>query len=95
MAVTRTDVLKVAQLARLTLSEEEVELFTRQLGQIVGYIEQLSELDVSGVEPLAHPLPLSNVFRDDRVRPSLSVEEAVGGAPRRHEDFFVVPPTLE
>jgi aspartyl-tRNA(Asn)/glutamyl-tRNA(Gln) amidotransferase subunit C len=95
MALSREQVLKVAELSRLKLSEAEVEKFTTQLDAIIEYVEQLGELDVDGVAPLAHPLPLQDVFRDDVVRPSLTPDEALANAPRRHGDFFVVPPTLE
>ena len=95
MAMSREEVLKVARLSRLSLSDEEVDLFTTQLDAIIRYVEQLRELDTSDVEPLARPLPIENVFRDDVVRASLSPDAALGNAPRQHEGFFVVPPTLE
>ena len=95
MAMSREEVLKVARLSRLSLSDEEVDLFTTQLDAIIRYVEQLRELDTGDVEPLAHPLPIENVFRDDVARAGLAPDEALGNAPRRHEGFFVVPPTLE
>ena len=95
MTISRQEVLKVAQLSRLKLSDEEVALFTTQLDAIIGYVEQLAELDVDDVEPMAHPLPIQNVFREDAVRDSLPPDEALANAPRRHQDFFAIPPTLE
>src|SRR5208337_4053558 len=68
MALTREEVLHVAELARLSLSPEEIELFTGQLNDILEYVEKLQELDTSGVAPLAHVIPLGNVFREDQVR---------------------------
>jgi len=95
MALTREEVQKVAMLARLQLSEEELELFTRQLGQIIDYVRQLEELDTEAVEPPAHPLPVQNVFRSDEPGRSLPVEQALANAPRRDREFFLVPPVLE
>ena len=68
MALSREEVLHVAELARLSLGPEEVELFTRQLNDILAYVEKLQELDTSGVAPLAHVIPVFNAFREDEVR---------------------------
>lgn len=95
MTLTRDDVLKVANLARLRLSDAEIELLRPQLTAILGYVELLNEVDTSTVEPLAHCLALQNVFRDDAPSPSLSVEQALANAPKRMDDFFSVPPILE
>lgn len=95
MALSREEVQKVALLARLKLTSEELELMTRQLNQIVEYVEQLREVDTTDVEPLAHPLPVTNRFRDDEVRPSLPREEALKNAPDHDGEFFLVPPVLE
>ena len=81
MPLSRQDVAKVATLARLALSDEELTTMTSQLGGIVGFVSQLEELDTSAVEPLAHPLDAANVFRDDVVAPSLSTEQALQSAP--------------
>jgi aspartyl-tRNA(Asn)/glutamyl-tRNA(Gln) amidotransferase subunit C len=86
---------RVAHLSRLELSAKELEVFSRQLSAIVDYIRKLDELDTSAVEPLAHCLPMSNVFRDDEVLPSLSAQQALANAPDRFEDFFKVPQILE
>ncbi len=95
MALDRKDVERVARLARLELSEEELELYTRQLGDILGYVEQLNDADVEGVEPLAHGSHGANAFRNDVVRPSLEREKALGGAPDSDGWHFRVPKVIE
>jgi aspartyl-tRNA(Asn)/glutamyl-tRNA(Gln) amidotransferase subunit C len=91
MALTRDDVLHVANLARLSLLPEEIELFTRQLNDILTYISKLEELDTTGVEPLAHVIPVFNVFREDVAREGLDRDAALSNAPAREEGAFVVP----
>jgi aspartyl-tRNA(Asn)/glutamyl-tRNA(Gln) amidotransferase subunit C len=91
MALTRDEVLHVADLARLSLKSEEIELFTRQLNDILAYVEKLQELDTAGVPPLAHVIPVFNVFREDEVRPGLPREIALDNAPAREEGAFQVP----
>jgi len=91
MALTREEVLHVADLARLSLEPDEVELFTRQLNDILAYVEKLQELDTSGVTPMAHAVPVFNAFREDEVKPGLPREEALDNAPAREEGSFVVP----
>lgn len=91
MPLTRDEVLHVANLAQLHLAPAEIELFTRQLNDILAYMEKLQELDTAGVEPLAHVIPIFNVFREDEVRESLPRETALGNAPAREEGAFVVP----
>ena len=91
MAITRDDVLHVARLARLELSDEEVERMRDQLSAILEAVGKVAELDLSDVEPTAHPLDLVNVLADDEPRPSLSLEEALANAPRREASFFQVP----
>jgi aspartyl-tRNA(Asn)/glutamyl-tRNA(Gln) amidotransferase subunit C len=93
MAISREEVLHVAALAKLELSEEEVERFTEQLGAILAAVGKVAELDLTGVEPLSHPLDLVNVWAEDEPRPSLPVEEAFANAPEAEEDHFRVPPT--
>jgi aspartyl-tRNA(Asn)/glutamyl-tRNA(Gln) amidotransferase subunit C len=90
----------IAVLARLELSEAELQEMAPQLGAIVGYVAQLQEISTEGVEPLAHALPVSNVFRDDEPAPSLNVDEALANAPDRRRDgrgdrFYGVPAVLE
>ena len=92
MAITRDEVLHVARLARLDLTDDEIDRFTDQLSAILEAVAKVSELDLSGVEPTAHPLDLVNVWAEDEPRPSLSVDEALANAPDRHDGFFKVPP---
>jgi aspartyl-tRNA(Asn)/glutamyl-tRNA(Gln) amidotransferase subunit C len=91
MPLTQEEVLHVAELARLSLGPEEVERFTRQLNDILGYVEQLQELDTAGVAPMSHVVPVDNVFRDDKVQPGLDREQALKNAPAREEGAFLVP----
>jgi len=95
MANVDIDVKYVAHLARLSLSSEEEQKIGAQLGSILGYIEKLKEVDVSGVEPTAHAFPLVNVTRADEVRPSMSQEEAVRNAPAQANGLFIVPKIVE
>lgn len=95
MSLSREDVAKVALLARLRLSPEELATFTGQLNSIVDYVAQLQGLDTRDVEPLAHGIEVRNVFRDDVRGPSLPREAALSNAPRRNADGFLVPAVLE
>ena len=92
--LTRADVEKVALLARLRLSEPELETMTGQLAQIVGYVDQLAEVDTEGVEPMAHAVETVNIFADDHVEPSLPREQALANAPRHNERGYLVPAVL-
>ena len=85
----------VSRLARLSLSPAEEEQFGAQLAGILGYIEKLKQLDVTGIEPTAHAVPLANVFRPDVVQPSLSNEEALRNAPAKGGGLFIVPKIVE
>jgi aspartyl-tRNA(Asn)/glutamyl-tRNA(Gln) amidotransferase subunit C len=91
MALTPDTVRQVAHLARLTLSDEEVELFTRQLNDILSYVEKLNELETTDVPPMAHVLELNNAFREDEVTESLPLDEALANAPDRKWNSFAVP----
>ena len=93
-ALSREDVVKTAQLARLRLSESEIATMTEQLSKIVGYINQLSELDTSDVAPMAHAVELTNVFVDDVPQPSLDRAEALANAPNADDECYRVPPVL-
>lgn len=94
MSLSRQEVAKVASLARLALSEEELGRMTGELSKIVGLVSQLAELDTSAVEPLAHPLDSQNVFRADEPKPSLSTAAALQSAPRHDGECFLVPAVL-
>ena len=91
-AIDREQILHVARLARLALSEEEVERLGAQLAEILAAVAKVSELDLAGVPPTSHPLDLANVWDADEPRPCLPVEEALANAPERDGDFFRVPP---
>ena len=91
MKLSKEEVEHVAKLARLSVDEKEVELFQKQLSDVLTYIGQLNELDTSEVEPTSHGLDLTNVLREDEVKPCLSREEALAGAPEPVDGFFLVP----
>jgi aspartyl-tRNA(Asn)/glutamyl-tRNA(Gln) amidotransferase subunit C len=95
MSLTSDQVRWVAHLARLDLGEAELETMTRQLSAILEYVDQLQKINTDHVEPLAHPLPIHNVFRDDEPAPSLPVDAALQNAPDRRGDFYGVPAVLE
>jgi aspartyl-tRNA(Asn)/glutamyl-tRNA(Gln) amidotransferase subunit C len=95
MPYAEIDVKYVAHLARLSLAPEEEQKIAAQLGNILGYIEKLKEVDVSGIEPTAHAFPLVNVSRPDEVHPSLSQEEALHNAPDQANGLFIVPKIVE
>lgn len=95
MSKSNIDVKYVAHLARLSLSPEEEEKLGSQLGNILGYIEKLKEVDVSGVEPTAHAFPLVNVTRPDEVQPCMPHEEALRNAPAQANGLFMVPKIVD
>ena len=94
MSLSRDEVEKVAALARLRLSDAELETMTSQLGQVLGYIKQLDELNTADVEPLAHPLDLFNVLADDELGESLPRDKALAAAPKADDECFLVPAVL-
>ncbi len=91
MPVSVKDVQYIARLAKLRLSEQELPQMTQQLNKILEYMDQLNELDTEDVQPLAHPLQMENVFREDVRQPSLKPEEALANAPERKGNYFSVP----
>lgn len=93
--LTREEVLHIARLARIQLTEEEVELYREQLGRLLDYFKKLEELDTSGVEPTSHVLEVENVLRSDEPRPSVSQEEALRNAPAKRDGYFEVPQAIE
>jgi len=95
MSLTVDEVRKVANLARLELSEGDLVKMADQLSRILDYVAQISAVNTDGIEPLAHPLPLQNVFRDDVPTPSLTVDDALQNAPNRLGEFFGVPAVFE
>ena len=89
------DLSRVVKLARIDLTPEEEQRLAPQLGEVLQYVEKLKELDVDGVEPTAHAVPLSNVLREDEPRESLSQEAALSNAPKSANGLFVVPKIVE
>lgn len=89
------DVQKVATLARLKLTSDELEQIGQQLDGILGYVAVLDEVDVSEIEPMAHVADVANAFRDDEIRPSLPREESLSNAPKSDGRYFLVPQILE
>lgn len=93
--ISRDDVAHLARLARLDLSEDELEHYAEQLGVILGSVQRVSEVAATDVEPMSHPVAISNVFRPDERRPSLTAQEALSGAPAVEQDRFKVPRILD
>jgi aspartyl-tRNA(Asn)/glutamyl-tRNA(Gln) amidotransferase subunit C len=94
MAISRAEVEKVSLLGRLLLSEQELDTMTHQLGDILGYMDLLGEVDTEYIEPMAHPIEVANVLRDDKARPSLDREDALANAPHRDAECYLVPAVL-
>jgi aspartyl-tRNA(Asn)/glutamyl-tRNA(Gln) amidotransferase subunit C len=92
--ISRADVEHVARLARLALTDDELDRLTGELGAIIEHAARVSSVDTSDVAPTAHPLPLVNVFRADDVRPSLDRDEVLAAAPAVEDGRFRVPPIL-
>lgn len=95
MSISRDELKHIALLSRLELSDEEAELYTRHIGEILDYVDQLGKLDVEGVEPTSHAVPMKNIMREDTVEPGLPVEEVLKNAPDRQDRFFRVPRVTE
>lgn len=94
MELNRDEVLHIATLARLGLSDEEVDRFSKQLSHILESFKVLQEVDTAGVQPTAQPITLKNVTRDDEVSAPLSQEQVLANAPNRDGDFFRIRPVL-
>jgi aspartyl-tRNA(Asn)/glutamyl-tRNA(Gln) amidotransferase subunit C len=92
--ISRDDVAHVARLARLTLTDDELDRYTEQLADILGHAQDMAALDLDGVEPTAHPLPLRNVMRDDVVGPLSDRAEVLAAAPSAEDGMFRVPPVI-
>ena len=95
MANNDFDIHYVANLARIALSPDQEARLAAQLGDILGYVKKREELDVTGVEPMAHAVPLANVLRTDEVQPSIPQEAALANAPKQANGLFVVPKIVE
>jgi aspartyl-tRNA(Asn)/glutamyl-tRNA(Gln) amidotransferase subunit C len=94
MSISRAQVEKIALLSRLLLTSAELDEMTANLGGILDYMEQLSEVDTENVEPMAHAGDVTSVYREDRVEPSLSRDEALANAPHRDHECYLVPAVL-
>ncbi len=94
MTITRAVVEKVSLLARLQLTDAELETMATELSQIVSYVDLLGEVDTEGVEPMAHAVEVNNVFAADEIRPSLPREQALASAPQSNQRGYLVPPVL-
>lgn len=95
MKITRQEVEKVARLARLELTEAEKDAFTGQMDAILAYVDKLNELDTDGVVATSHAVPMENAFREDVVRPSIGIDNALANAPEKVASFFKVPKVIE
>ncbi|MCI0492782.1 MAG: Asp-tRNA(Asn)/Glu-tRNA(Gln) amidotransferase subunit GatC [Planctomycetes bacterium] len=94
MSISRKDIERVALLARLQLTDEELATMTDQLAQIVGYVDLLAEVDTNGIEPMAHAIEMANVFKDDKAATSLPRDETLANAPHHDERGYLVPAVL-
>jgi len=92
--ITEQDVRHVAKLSRLKLTDEQVRFFAGQLSHVMDYVDKLSEVDIDGVEPMAHPTDMTNRFRDDSPTPGMPVDDALANAPSSDPPFFKVPKVL-
>jgi aspartyl-tRNA(Asn)/glutamyl-tRNA(Gln) amidotransferase subunit C len=95
MKITRVEVEHVARLARLELSEAELDTFTVQMDSILAYVEKLNALDTDGIVPTSHAVPMENAFRPDQLRDAIGVDNALLNAPNHAESFFRVPKVIE
>ncbi|MGI6127843.1 MAG: Asp-tRNA(Asn)/Glu-tRNA(Gln) amidotransferase subunit GatC [Planifilum sp.] len=95
MSISKEQVEHIAQLARLSLAPDEVERFTEQLNDILRFAEKLNELDTEGVEPTSHVMPMTNVLREDEVKPSWPRERVLVNAPEQKDGMFRVPPVFD
>jgi aspartyl-tRNA(Asn)/glutamyl-tRNA(Gln) amidotransferase subunit C len=94
MAVTKKDIEKIAELSMLEFTDSELESYTKEMNKILDYVEKLNELDTKRVKPLSHPIENENVFRDDKLKKSVSQEEALKNAPDRTTEHFKVPKVI-
>ncbi|MBQ2645223.1 Asp-tRNA(Asn)/Glu-tRNA(Gln) amidotransferase subunit GatC [bacterium] len=89
--ITKEEVKHVAKLARLELTDAEIEKYSEQLGNILKYVEQMNEIDTTGIEPMPHAIPITNVMREDEVKYEQTKEELMKNAPYEEDGFFRVP----
>ena len=94
MKITKEEIIHVGKLARLHLDDSAVELYAKQLGDILAYMDALNRLDTEGVAPTSHAIFINNAFRDDTVKPSISAEQALTNAPEQEAGSFIVPKVI-
>ena len=94
MKITKEEIVHVAKLARLNLDEDAIELFTKQVGDILAYMEKLNHLNTEGIHSTSHAISITNAFREDEIRPSVSTEAALSNAPETENEMFVVPKVI-
>lgn len=94
MSVTKEDVKKIAELARLEFDDSELENYTSEMNKILGYVDKLNELDTENIEPLSHPIENNNVFREDKLKRSIERERALKNAPESSSEHFKVPKVI-
>lgn len=95
MKFTDKDILRIAELSRLTVANADMQKFTEQFNNILGYVDQIGQLDTQEIVPTAHVLPIQNVLREDILKPSISNELALQNAPHKENGCYVVPKVME
>lgn len=95
MSVDKKEIIKIAKLAKLNFSEEEIEKFTSQFNEILDYMTKLNEINTDDVLPLSHPLEVINVMRDDKLKSSIETKDALLNAPEKDEQYFKVPKVIK
>lgn len=95
MSVDKKEIIKIANLAKLKFNDDEVEKFTGQFNEILAYMEKLNEINTDNVEPLSHPLEVSNVMREDELKKSVDTNDALRNAPDKDENYFFVPKVIK
>jgi len=95
MSVDKNEILKIASLAKLKFSDEEIEKFTSQFNEILNYMDKLNEIDTENVQPLSHPLDINNVMREDELFNSIETKDALLNAPDKDEQYFKVPKVIK
>ncbi|MCF0154436.1 MAG: Asp-tRNA(Asn)/Glu-tRNA(Gln) amidotransferase subunit GatC [Veillonella sp.] len=95
MKISQEEIKKIAHLSRLEVSDDHMVQLEKELSDILSYVEQLNELELNDVEPMAHAVPLQNVFREDKVQPSIDHNKALSTAPEEEDGYFRVPRVVQ
>lgn len=95
MSVDKNEIIKIAKLAKINFSEDEIEKFTIQFNEILDYMTKLNEINTDNVPPLSHPLEVTNVMREDELRTSIETKDALLNAPEKDEQYFKVPKVIK